>query len=320
MLTDEEVMKLDDDINMIPLTSDTMGKNIFKKNIELTKVFLKDVARIEEEIYKLEFIDTELEVEKPKNYKFITDLVVLVNDGIIVNIELCRDYYKYHKDRFLAYVCKLFAVDVNKGVNVEDKIKHIKQIIFACKEKTVKNASKHIMLCDVDTKEVVVDKLEIYLHYLEKHYNKYYNEIEVNKEDLWFSLFVSNSLVEQNKILKELVSDDIRNEFIRGVYNMSNDSKMIIDFNAESYNNYVHEKKRREAEIAKEKSIEKAMKKGLKQGLQEGIEKGIEKGIEQGIEQGKIEIALELIKMSMSVQDISKVTGLSIEKIKELEK
>lgn len=139
----------------------------------------------------------------------------------------------------------------------------------------------------------MTDNLEVIVHYLETHKKKYYNKTEVNKEDLWFSLFVSNCLVEQNKILKELVSDDIRNNFIRSVINMSSESKLIIDFNAESYNNYVHEEKLREAK---------------------------EEGIEQGIEQNKKETVLKLLNMNMSYGDIGGVVELSVEKIKEIEK
>lgn len=145
MLTNEEVMKLDNDINIIPLISDTMGKNIFKKNIELTKVFLKDILDLEE-VNDIEFIDTELEVEKAKNYKFITDLGLLVNKNLIVNIELCRDYYNKHKERFLAYVCKLVTYDIKKGVDVKKEMKRVKQIIFVCKERNEKMKLKDLGL------------------------------------------------------------------------------------------------------------------------------------------------------------------------------
>ncbi len=61
---------------------------------------------------------------------------------------------------------------------------------------------------------------------------------------------------------------------------------------------------------------------GKEEGIKEGIEKGIEQGIEKGIEQGKInkakDIALNLKNMNMSNEDISKITGLSLEEIKKL--
>ncbi len=61
---------------------------------------------------------------------------------------------------------------------------------------------------------------------------------------------------------------------------------------------------------------------GKKEGIEIGFQKGIEKGIEQGIEQGEINkaktIALNLKNINISIEDISKITGLSIEEIKNL--
>ena len=75
---------------------------------------------------------------------------------------------------------------------------------------------------------------------------------------------------------------------------------------------------------------EKGMKKGIEIGKQEGIEigeekgmkKGIEigeeKGIEKGMEKVKIEFAIKMINEGFSVEDIVKITGLSLEFIKKL--
>ena len=61
---------------------------------------------------------------------------------------------------------------------------------------------------------------------------------------------------------------------------------------------------------------------GKKEGIEIGFQQGIEKGMEQGIEQGEINkakaIALNLKNMNMSNEDISKITGLSIDEIKKL--
>ena len=57
-------------------------------------------------------------------------------------------------------------------------------------------------------------------------------------------------------------------------------------------------------------------------GKKEGIEIGFQQGIEKGIEKGEInkakDIALNLKNMNMSNEDISRITGLSIDEIKKL--
>jgi predicted transposase/invertase (TIGR01784 family) len=60
-----------------------------------------------------------------------------------------------------------------------------------------------------------------------------------------------------------------------------------------------------------------------KEGFEEGMMQGIEQGIEQGLEEGSldkaIEIAKNMINKNIPLEDISEITGLSLEEIKELE-
>ncbi len=55
-------------------------------------------------------------------------------------------------------------------------------------------------------------------------------------------------------------------------------------------------------------------------GYESGKEAGIEQGIEQGINQEKRQIALNLLKSDLSIEEISASTGLSIEELKALKK
>ena len=47
-------------------------------------------------------------------------------------------------------------------------------------------------------------------------------------------------------------------------------------------------------------------------------DRGFEKGISQGINQNKVEIARKMLNMNMSIEEISKATGLSKEEINDL--
>ena len=61
--------------------------------------------------------------------------------------------------------------------------------------------------------------------------------------------------------------------------------------------------------------------------INEGIKKGIQQGIQQGVQQGKKEgeqetfkvVAFKLLQSGMCCSEISKITGLSKEEIKELD-
>ena len=53
---------------------------------------------------------------------------------------------------------------------------------------------------------------------------------------------------------------------------------------------------------------------------EDGIEQGISQGIQQGSQQARIETAKNLLSMSISIENISKATNLSVEEIKALAK
>lgn len=65
-----------------------------------------------------------------------------------------------------------------------------------------------------------------------------------------------------------------------------------------------------------------ARKEGLEQGFQEGLEKGIEKGVEIGIAEGeyngRLKTARRMLEAGFSVDDIAKLTILSLQEIEKL--
>ncbi len=76
--------------------------------------------------------------------------------------------------------------------------------------------------------------------------------------------------------------------------------------------------------VQREEAYEDGLSKGLQQGISQGIKQGITQGISQGIKQGmyqeKLETAKNLISMGLSIEQISRGTGLSGETIQQLEK
>jgi len=72
------------------------------------------------------------------------------------------------------------------------------------------------------------------------------------------------------------------------------------------------------------KGLKQGLKQGIEQGLKQGIEQGLKQGIEQGIEKGHeegehakaLEIATNLQKAGLSIEQIVKCTGLTESEIK----
>ncbi len=61
---------------------------------------------------------------------------------------------------------------------------------------------------------------------------------------------------------------------------------------------------------------------GIREGIREGIKEGKEQGIQQGIQQGRAEgikeVAKEMLKNGINIEQISRITKISIEEIERL--
>lgn len=71
--------------------------------------------------------------------------------------------------------------------------------------------------------------------------------------------------------------------------------------------------------IDKAKAIKNAeLAMAREEGMERGIEQGIDIGKQKGIDIGKLEVAANLLRMGMALEQIAQGTGLSLEQIKEL--
>ena len=65
-------------------------------------------------------------------------------------------------------------------------------------------------------------------------------------------------------------------------------------------------------------AIRKIRAKGIEEGIEKGRKEGIEKGKEEGIEQNKHDVAVNALRMKLSIKTIQKLTGLSLENIRNI--
>ena len=67
-----------------------------------------------------------------------------------------------------------------------------------------------------------------------------------------------------------------------------------------------------------EKGIAKGKAEGLAEGKAEGLAEGIEKGLAQGIKETLLSTARKMLKLGMSIEEISEITGLTKEEVDNL--
>ncbi|MCL2115953.1 MAG: hypothetical protein FWH29_07010, partial [Methanobrevibacter sp.] len=85
--------------------------------------------------------------------------------------------------------------------------------------------------------------------------------------------------------------------------------------NQEEYLAYIRAE---QAELDHKAQIRYGERKGEKNGVKKGEKIGVKKGEKIGLKKGKMEVAIKLKKLAYPIKEIAEVTGISVEKIKEI--
>ena len=123
---------------------------------------------------------------------------------------------------------------------------------------------------------------------------------------------MSNKEIQEAKKVLEEISEDEHEQYLAELR-----QKYIMDQKAIEDAGY---DKGLKAGI--EQGIKQGIKQGIEQGVKQGIKQGIEQGVKQGLEQGKkkenLKIAKRMLDEKIDLTTISKITGLSIQELKNL--
>ena len=165
---------------------------------------------------------------------------------------------------------------------------------------------------------VYFNGLKIYDLDIVKSKKLYYNEYIRKRNYLkWGALFSSKTLDEIYPIITELIGKRKGEIFMSKLKKMTVETKVMDAVEAtrldDIFRNSIFEE-------GKEIGLLEGISQGMSQGKEEGISIGKEEGMEKGIEQGILTTINNMIKNSASYEFISKVTGKSINEIKELAK
>ncbi len=154
----------------------------------------------------------------------------------------------------------------------------------------------HYLFKENETNEIYTDLMQIHIIELPK-FNKKPSEIKDELES-WVE-FLKEPSVEVVDMLSKKVPEIIE----------AFEVLKIVSSNEET---------RRDAEIRIKAMSDKAS--SLAGAKEEGIQQGLQQGLQQGTIQGKLEIILNMLKNQLDDETISKLTGISLEEIREMKK
>lgn len=277
---------------IIPLSNDFMFTEVFnnKENIEILEYFISGYFDIDIKQIKgnLKILSRNLRIENKKEKNKQIDLLLDYNKEKI-NIELNNDLPKGKLDRNVVYISKVHSRNLKyaeKNYNNITKTIQINLNNFGCNKY---NLIESYYLKN-DKGDKLTEKLQIDFVDMAKSLDPCYNEVDERERKIrrWCKMFLSKTKKELEEYIgDDLMSDEIKNKLVETVEELSGDDEMVYLYTELS-----------DRELTFNTMMDDAKKEGLKE--------------------ASIEIAKNMINMKMSIEDISKATGLSINDIEKL--
>ena len=276
---------------------DAVFKNAVANDREVFHDFLK--LSLEREIKDYKIIPNEM---PKKNYSIRSktlDINVKTDIGNII-VEINNGYYNSLPIRNLVYLSSVFSNSVSRGESYDNVPLHI--LLNITWGKGLKGdiltdyyvqSDKKIKYCDrIIIREINMDLLLNTWYYKDKKEAQKYSHflmLGLDKKDL-------NYLCEKegHKYMKK---------YMKNVEELNEDSEFVNVISPDKDNEMVINTLKNEA---------------IKEGKLEGIKEGKLEGIKEGIEKNTLETAKKMLDDNLSIDMVSKYTGLTKEEINSL--
>ena len=268
--------------------NDRAFKEVFLKpdNSDLLKALLEFILKIK--IDKLEIKKTEL-LSGNVNIKDKRVDAIVHTGNKKIEIEINSQNKDYLHTRSTAYICNIYQSNASVGDTYNEDTDIIQVNLTWGLGRN--NDEMKIYKIMNEKGELYVKNFIIYeinMDYYDKiWYSKNEDEIKKNLYMIMLDL--------DKKELENMPKDKIVDKYITNV--------TIVNDNPE-FQKYMSEEEDK-------KKIQNSL-------LSEARENGINDGISKGVSKEKVNIAKNLLSMNMSLEDISKATGLSVEEINKL--
>ena len=278
--------------------NDCAFKEVFLNpdNSDLLKALLEFILKIK--IDKLEIKKTEL-LSGNVNIKDKRVDAIVHTGNKKIEIEINSQNKDYLHTRSTAYICNIYQSNASVGDTYNEDTDIIQVNLTWGLGRN--NDEMKIYKIMNEKGELYVKNFIIYeinMDYYDKiWYSK--NEEEIKKNQYMIMLDLDK------KELENMPKDKIVDKYITNVTIVNDDPE---------FQKYMSE------EEDKKKIQNSLLSEAKEEGISQGYTSGINDGISKGENKKSIEIAKNMLKKNMSIEDISDITGLSIEEINKLTK
>ncbi|MBQ5507582.1 MAG: Rpn family recombination-promoting nuclease/putative transposase [Prevotella sp.] len=274
--------------------------------------FLNNLLVGERKIENITFLDKEMPRDIEGERSIIYDVLCETETGEKIIVEMQNQRQPFFKQRSIFYASEAISRQARKGREWRFDIKAVYLIAFLnfTLEDIGTTFRTDVALLDMRTKEVFSDKIRlIYLQL--PYFNKEADECE-NDFERW--IYVLKNMETINRLPWTAKSAVFKRlEEIAEVRALTKEEQMQYDHALKVY---------RDNYNTFQGAIEEGMKEGREKGLKEGREEGIKEGREEGREEGRAdktkEVAQNMKKMGMSIEQIAQACGISVEEAEKL--
>jgi predicted transposase/invertase (TIGR01784 family) len=297
---------------------DFVFKEVFgkKKNIEITKAFLKTILDIPEDDYdKLSIGSPSLGRRFLKDKEGIVDVLLTTKSGKIIHIELQVEKVPNMKSRILYYGARLIGDQLNWGDDYNE-LHHAVSIVI-CDHILLKNESSYINVYELrnENNNIFTDKLRVVIIELPK-----LPKTEDRALWPWLRFFKCEKKEDFEMLSKK--HPEVK-EAVKTVKYMSLTKQlryMILNYNlgkiAERDIRNQMKKDAREEGLAEGRA--EGLAEGRSEGLAEGRAEGRAEGLTEGHAEAQFEIARRMKELGDSDERVHAITNLPLETIKSL--
>lgn len=270
--------------------------------------FLNNLLVGERKIENITFLDKEMPRDIEGERSIIYDVLCETETGEKIIVEMQNQRQPFFKQRSIFYASEAISRQARKGREWRFDVKAVYLIAFLnfTLEDIGTTFRTDVALLDMRTKEVFSDKIRlIYLQL--PYFNKEADECE-NDFERW--IYVLKNMETINRLPWTAKSAVFKRlEEIAEVRALTKEEQMQYDHALKVY---------RDNYNTFQGAIEEGMKEGREKGLKEGKEEGIKEGREKGRADKTKEVAQNMKKMGMSIEQIAQACGISVEEAEKL--
>ena len=295
--------------NQLKLKSDIVFKAFFSR--KENKYFLKNFLEV--------ILGENLEIKKVlhdvRKYG-ILDLGVELANGKFINVEIQLRNFNNIEERTTFYASKKITEQLGNGTNYSN-LKPV--IIIAILDYSFINLPDYF----TETVRVSSNNRDYEINNNVKYYyielSKFRNQnpdmsVPLNQWLAFLDMERSDLLdmaKKKNKVIKKAVESY---EVLTGDEEVKRLAEIKLMSDLEEHSALATAKAN-----GKARGLKQGHKLGLEEGKKLGLKKGEKLGLEKGIKEGKIEMIINLLQENMSLEIISKISGLTIAEIKKIQ-